>query len=54
MASAGNKADLLLTRSLLNDPNISYLNEVAVSDDPRIESVLSILLHYSSLIHGCG
>jgi hypothetical protein len=54
MASAGDEADLQFTRSLLNDSNVSYLNEVAVSDNPQLESVLSILLHYPSLIHDVG
>ena len=53
MASAWNKADLLLTQNLLNDANISYLKELAVPDDPQIESVPCILPHHSFLIDLC-
>ena len=49
MASAGDQADLLFTQSLLNDANISYLKELAVSDDPQIESVACILPRCSLL-----
>ena len=49
MASAGDQADLLFTQSLLNDANISYLKELAVSDDPQIESVVCVLLRRSLL-----
>ena len=53
MASAGDQADLLLTQSLLNDANISYLKELAVPDDPQVESVPCILSHSSLLIDIC-
>ena len=53
MASAGDQADLLLTRSLLNDANISYLKEVAVPDDPQVESVSCIYPHHSSVTNIC-
>ena len=49
MASAEDQADLLFTQSLLNDANISYLKELAVSDDPQVESVHCILLRCSPL-----
>ena len=52
MAFTGEQADLLLTQNLLNDANISYLNELAVPDDPQIESVPCIL-QYPSLIDSC-
>ena len=49
MASAEDQADLLFTQSLLNDVNISYLKELAVSDDPQVESVHCTLLPCSPL-----
>lgn len=53
MASARDQADLLLTQSLLNDANISYLKKLAVPDGPQIESVPCILPHHSFLIDLC-
>jgi len=52
MAFTGDQADLLLTQSLLNDANISYLNEVALPDDAQIESV-PCKLQYPSLTDSC-
>ena len=49
MAPAGDQADLLFTQSLLNDANISYLKDLAVSDDPQIESVVCDLPRRSLL-----
>lgn len=49
MASAGGQADLLFTQSLLNDANICYLRELAVSDDPQVEPVACILPRRSRL-----
>ena len=50
MASTEDIADLLFTQSLLNDANVSYLKELAVSDDPQVEYVPCALLRYSLLI----
>ena len=54
MASAGEGANLLHTQSLLEDADVSYLKEVAVADDPQIESVACTISRPSLLTKICN